>query len=87
MSRVMTLTSQQGSHKALISQTTTGSWVRKEKGISLTPNGKEFGMKIFQLQDISGAHSSSKISECRWQKPVHVVGTRQVGCGGVIQDD
>ena len=65
MSRVMTLTSQKGSHKALISQKTSGSRVRKGKDILLTPNGKESVMKIFQIHDISGAHSSLKIPEWR----------------------
>lgn len=51
--------------QSVISQKTTGSWVRKGKDIVLVPNGKEFEMKVFQIHSISGACSSSKVPECR----------------------
>lgn len=65
MSRVMAFTAQKGSHKALISQKTLASRIRKGKDVLLIPSGKEFAMKILQIHDISGAHSSLKILKCQ----------------------
>lgn len=65
MSRVMAFTAQKGSHKALTSQKTHASQIRKGKDVLLIPSRKEFAMKIFQIHDISGAHSSLKIPICQ----------------------
>lgn len=72
MSRVMAFTAQKGSHKALTSQKTRASQIRKGKDVLLIPSGKEFTMKIFKIHDISGAHSSLKIPKCQMLYPSRV---------------
>lgn len=46
------------------------------------PNGKEFGMKLFQICSLSGAHLSLEVSESRREWPHLCVSPLLAGVGG-----
>lgn len=56
--------------------------MRKGKDILFMPNGKEFGMKLFQICSLSGAHLSLEVSESRREWPHLCVSPLLAGVGG-----